>query len=553
MKWYAICSSLLWMVVYLSQKKPIGKFYLFLIACFLLFFLFLPALQSFGEDVKDEQPVHGGIFRIKSLADSFRKQLDPVQSDSFIFLSEQLYDGLVSLNNNLKIAPSLAEYWMISSDGEKYTFFLKKGVRFHHGTELTAADVKFSLERLLDKKVDSPYSHYFLPRIVGAAEFREGTAADVSGIRAVDRYTLEIRWIKPYVPALYILSMHFCKILPRERILRQENKFFLKPSGTGPFKFDYWIRDNRLNEVGVRLKRNEEYFRKKPYLDALEFCPLYTIDHFVNGEIDCIPMLSERLRQPKYQIFHDGSLQTVFLGMSCHIPPLDNPVVRRAIQAGIDKQVVVDAVQEVRYLKEVTNKFIPSRVPGFFAVEESSTFDREEAIRLLEEAGYRAEKEFPQLVLYMDSPRTDFKHKFSKEIRDQLDVLGINVDVNYYRSLEQVKESETPYLILTQKMMGMSDPEDMIRQLFSSASDSHLFGYVNSEIEDLLRAGDAEKSWSKRIKIFQHIEKILMADVPAIPMYSQQNWVALQSRVRGVAVPHLGMYYLDTQKIWLKR
>jgi ABC-type oligopeptide transport system substrate-binding subunit len=116
-----------------------------------------------------------------------------------------------------------------------------------------------------------------------------------------------------------------------------------------------------------------------------------------------------------------------------------------------------------------------------------------------------------------------------------------------------VKKSETPYLILTQKMMGMPDPEDMIRPLFSSASDSHLFGYVNPEIEDLLRASDAEKSWSKRIKIFQHIEKILLADVPAIPIYSQQNRVALQSRVRGVAVPHLGMYYLDTQKIWLKR
>jgi len=541
------------MFAYFSQKKAAGKFHLPLIAYQLLFFLCLPALPSLNEEVREEQPIHGGVFRIKSLSDSFRMQLDPAQPDSFIFLSEQLYDGLVRLDKNLKIAPSLADYWMISPDGEKYTFFLKKGVLFHHGEELTSADVKFSLERLLDTEVDSPYCYYFLSRVVGAAAFHEGKAEDVSGIRAVDRYTLEIRWIKPYVPALYVLSMPFCKILPRERILRQENKFFLKPFGTGPFKFDYWIRDNRLNEVGVRLVRNEEYYQKKPYLDALEFCPLYTLDHFVNGEIDCIPMLSERLRQSKYQIFHDGSLQTVFLGMSCHIPPLDDPLVRKAIQAGIDKQLVVDAIQEVRYLRRVTNRIIPSRVPGFFTPDESSTFVRQEAFRLLEEAGFRAEKEFPRLVLYMDSPRTDFKHKFSKEIRDQLDVLGINVDVNYYRSLEQVKESETPYLILAQKTMGMPDPEDMIRPLFSSASDSHQFGYVNPEIEDLLRASDAEKSWSKRIKIFQHIEKILLADVPAIPIYSQQNRVAMQSHVRGVAVPHLGMYYLDTQKIWLKR
>ncbi|UCE39731.1 MAG: ABC transporter substrate-binding protein [Candidatus Aminicenantes bacterium] len=541
------------MTAYLSRKRALGKFYLFLIACNFLIFLYFPAMSIFGEEVEDERPVRGGIFRIKSLADSFRIQLDPVQSDSFIFISEQLYDGLVRLDKNLKIVPSLADYWMISSDGKKYTFFLKKGVRFHHGEEITATDVKFSLERLLDAEVDSPFSHYFISRIVGAAGFHEGIATEVSGIRAIDRYTMEIHWIRPYVPALYILSMPFCKILPRERILQQENKFFLKPSGTGPFKFDFWVRDNLLNEVGVRLIRNEGYYQKKPYLDALEFCPLYTLDHFVNGEIDCIPMLSERLRQPKYQIFHDGSLQTVFLGMSCSIPPLDDPVVRRAIHAGIDKKAVIDAVQEVRYLREVTNKFIPSRIPGFFTVDESSSFDREEATRLLEQAGYGGEREFPRLVLHMESPRTDFKHKFAREIRNQLETLGIEVNVNYFRSLDEVMESTTPYLILVQKMMRIPDPEDMIRPLFSSTSDSQLFGYKKFKIEDLLQSADVERSWSKRIKIFQQIEKILREDIPAIPLYSQQNRVAMQSRVRGVAVPQLGMYYLDTRKIWLER
>jgi len=526
-----------------------------------LFLLFLPVLlalsllfvQSLGQENKDKRPAYGGVFRIKSFDDSFRMQLDPVQPDSYIFLSEQLYDGLVRLDRNLKIAPSLAEYWMISPDGEKYTFFLKKGVHFHHGEELTAGDVKFSLERLLDREIDSPYYHFFYSRVVGAAEFREGQAEEVTGIRAVDRYTLEIHWVRPYVPALYLLCMHFCKILPRERVSRQGNNFFQKPVGTGPFEFDYWMRDNRLNEVGVRLKRNEAYFQKKPYLDALEFCPLYTLNHFVDGEIDCIPVLSERLLQPRYRIFHDGSLQTVFLGMSCHIPPLDNPVVRRAIQAGINKQAVIDAVYEVRYSRQATNKFIPSRIPGFFSVDDSSTFDREKARRLIEEAGYSAEKEFPSLILYMDFPRTDFKRKFAREIEDQLEVLGIKVDVNYFRSPEQVKESGSPYLILVQKLMRMPDPEDMIRPLFYSQSDSNLFGYVNPGIDGLLQTGEVEKGWSKRIKVFQDIEKILLTEVPAIPMYSQQNRVAMKSRVQGVAVPQLGMYYLDAKKIWLEK
>jgi ABC-type transport system substrate-binding protein len=541
------------MAIFLQKKKWIEKIGLCLIVYPLLSVFVLSALQSFEGREKDERPVFGGVFRIKSLADSFRMQLDPVQQDSYIFLSEQLYDGLVRLDKNLKIAPSLAEYWMISSDGQKYTFFLKKGVRFHHGTELTAEDVKFSFERLLDAEVGSPYYHFFLPRIVGATEFREGISSEVTGIRVIDRYTLEIDWMRPYVPALYLLSMHFCKILPRDRALRQGYNFFLRPSGTGAFAFDYWMRDNRLNEVGVRLKRNEEYFQKIPHLDALEFSPHFTLDHFMNGEIDCIPVLSDRLHRSNCQIFHDGSLQTLFLGMSCHIPPLDNLEVRRAIQAGINKQAVVEAIQEARYMRQVSNRFIPSRVPGFFSVDESSTFNRMEAGRLLEEVGYSAEKEFPQLVLYLESPRTDFKNKFSREIRDQLDVLGIEMDVKYFRSLEQVKESEAPYLILMHKMMGMPDPEDMIRPLFYSKSESNIFGYMNPEIEELLRAGEVEKSWSKRIKIFKQVEEVLLADVPAIPLYSQENRVAMQSRVLGVAVPHLGMYYLDAKKLWLKK
>ena len=110
--------------------------------------------------------------------------VDPVQPDFYIFLSEQLYDGLVRLDSNLKIVPSLAEYWMISSDGKKYTFFLKKGVRFYHGEELTAEDVKFSFERLLDAELGLLFTDFFLPRIVGAAEFREGRSSELSGIES---------------------------------------------------------------------------------------------------------------------------------------------------------------------------------------------------------------------------------------------------------------------------------------------------------------------------------------------------------------------------------
>lgn len=517
---------------------------------FLLLFCFSPKISARGQ--KTENPVYGGVFRIKSLSDTFHMQLDPAQSDSYIFLSEQLYDGLVRLDKNLKIAPALADYWMISSDGKKYTFFLKKGVRFHDGVEVTAWDVKFSLERLLDEEVGSPYFRIFLPKIVGAREFREGKAKEVIGIKVVNRHTLEIDWTSPCVPALYLLNMHFCKVLPRDRVVSQGKSFFLKPVGTGPFKFDYWLRDTRLNEVGVRMVKNEEYFGGRPYLDALEFCPLYNIDHFVNEEIDSIPMLSDRLSKPPYQVFNDGSLQLVCLGMSCHIPPLDRPAVRKAIRAGVNKNELIEAVQEPRYLRKVTHRFVSPKIPGFLTVEASDAFDQNAAREILKEAGFSSER-FPSLIFYLDLPRTDFKHRIYRELKDQLNELEIDLRERYYRDPEDLRESGEPYLVLLKRVMNMPDPEDIFRPLFSSAPNFNLMGYTNPEIEALLKEAETEKSWTKRIRHFHFIEEMLLEDIPAIPLYYQQNRVAMQPYVRGVAVPPLGLYYLEARKIWLDK
>lgn len=259
----------------------------FLIKTLLFVFIIFSFLYSdFNKRENRVKPRYGGVFRIKSFTNEFRPELDPANPESFIFISEQIYDGLIRLDKNFNIIPSLAEYWEISSDGKRYRFHLRKGVKFHQGRELSAEDVKFSLERLLDRKTDSPYFHFFFNRVVGAKDFREGKANDVEGFRALDKYTFEIQWTRPFISALYLMSMPFCKILPRDLVQEKGKKFFLNPSGTGPFMFRYWIRTTKLEIAGVRLERNDEYFGGKPYLEAVEFCPLYTLNHFLNREID---------------------------------------------------------------------------------------------------------------------------------------------------------------------------------------------------------------------------------------------------------------------------
>ncbi len=493
------------------------------------------------------------VFRLRAFSGTFRNQLDPVQPDAVIFLSEQMFDGLVSLDNSMNPKAALAEYWDKSHNGRVYRFYLRKKVMFHHDAEMTAEDVKFSLERILNPEAQSPFAHFFLDKVVGAREFYTGRAREVFGFKVVDRYTIEIHWTKPYSMVLYLMSMHFCKILPRERVLDQRKGFFQKPSGTGPFRFDSWLRDNRLNIVGVRLQRFRDYFGGASALEFVEFCPHYRLDHFLDGEIEAIPVISEKLLKSDYQVFEDGSIYPFYLGMSCHIAPLNDTLVRRAIARGINKSQILRIIYEAQYHRQPSSSFIPPRLPGFFLTDDSSTFYPGQTVDLLKAAGFSEENPLPALTLFLELPRSEFNYKFYQELRRQLHEVGIELKVEYYRDREEIKEFDEPYLVLNGHLLNFPGPEDIIRPMFYSHSLTNLCFYQNAQLDRILLEAETEASWSRRIKLFRKIEEILKSEMPAIPLYSQQNRVAMQPYVKGLQVPPLGLNYLKIKNLRLQK
>ncbi|MFC2158510.1 ABC transporter substrate-binding protein [Acidobacteriota bacterium] len=515
--------------------------------CFLI--QFAPSVSQADQS----GPRFGGVFRIKPFETQFSTQLDPIRAESHIFISEQLFNGLVHLDRNLKVVPSLAEYWKVSPDGKVYTFYLKKGVKFHTGEVVTASDVKYSFERILDPQTESPYSLHFLDRVVGARSFNEGRASSVKGFRVVDEHIFEITWTRPYVFGLYLMSLHFCKILPREMCENRGNRFFQRPCGTGPFKFAYWIRSPKLEILGIRLERNEEYFEGRPYLDAIEFSPLYTLDHFMNREIDFIPVLSNRLLKPDYQLRQEGAPHLFLLGIGQHQPPLDNLDVRKAVLYALDKTQLIIGTYDMRYTYNVTNSFYPPQLPGFLPRASRHSHSPIMAERSLKSAGFENMADFPPLTLFIEGPRTDSKHRFFRELRDQLQAVGISLRIQYYPSLDEVKEFSGPYLILWEKRLNFPDPEDIIRPLFHSNGNFNVFGFRESSVDDLLDRAEVEQSWSKRIKYFQQIEKILNEQIPAVPLFFSQSRVAFQRRVKNIEIHPLGMDYLEVRKIWVEK
>lgn len=505
-----------------------------------------------------EAPRYGGILRIKGYYLPFNPVFDPA-APSHYFITEQIYNGLVKFDSHFNPTPDLAEYWTISEGGERVTFHLRRGVRFHNGRELTADDVKYSLERLIRNRPGNTTYRHFVGKVAGADEFWKGQASEVAGFRVVDPLTFEIRWVRPYVPGLYLLGMYYCKILPKDLLESQGRGFFQKPVGTGPFKFDEWLRTSDpaagppWQILGVRLRRNEAYFGRRAYLAAIEYSPHFTDEQFLAGQVHLVSVTSDKMLRGDYPVLENNTLKSYFLAFSCDLPPLDRPEVRRAIALAIDKNRLAGACDTPSTLHQVTNSYIPPALPGFFPKPAGAYSDPDTAKvlldRLLPEGGRKA----LTLMLLCDGPKTDETSGFARELARELGALEIRLDVKYLRRPEDGRAVRTPYLKFFAYTMDFPDPEDIVVPLFYSGSTGNAVAarYENPRLDGLLEQSVAETSWERRTGLFREMEKILSEDMPAVPLFSERIRIAIRPQVRGLQIPAMGFMFLDAKDIWL--
>jgi ABC-type transport system substrate-binding protein len=499
-----------------------------------------------------EKPRYGGTFRVKGYQTPFNRIFDPAVPSHY-FVTEQLYDGLVRFDNRFNPIPGLAEYWAASPDLTRLTFRLRRGVRFHNGRELTAADVKYSLERLVRPWPGNVTYQHFVGKVAGAVEYWEGRAAEVAGFRAVDPATFEIQWVRPYVAGLYLLGMYYCKILPRDLLESQGRGFFNKPVGTGPFKFEEWIRSPRLEVLGVRLERNPDYFERRAYLDALEYSPYFTEDQFVEGDIHLVSVASEKLRRGGYPILENSTMKSFFLAFSCDLPPFDRAEVRRALALGLDKARLAAASDTPSTVHQVVDTYVPALLPGFYPKAAGPYTDLDAAKLLLDRLLPPGGRKALKLTLLCDGPRTDETGGFARELARQLEALEIRLDARYLRRPEDARSVDTPYLRFFAYSLDFPDPENILLPLFYSGSPANAMSarFDDPRFDALLEQAAAETSWERRTVLFREMEKLLAEETPSVPLFSERIRIALQPGVRGVEIPAMGFIFLDVKNIWL--
>ena len=471
-------------------------------------------------------------------------------------MTQQIFDGLVQFDPTLMVSPGLADFWKASRDGLMWTFTLKKGVRFHHGRELTAEDVVYSLTRILDPATRSGAADLFL-HIRGAREFRERRAATVSGLTALDRSTVQIVLTEATVPLVSLLAIGHAKIVPKDIVSKEGEAFGRHPVGTGPFKFVRWEPNHE-----IALAANDTYFGGRPRLSQIVF-RIFTgdrwdasFDAFQKGQLeDTIPPsrgYTEVIQDPRWAYVKRPMMSIRFYGFNTRMKPLDDRRVRLALVHAIDRQGLINDVHLGRYT--LARGILPPGSLGFNPKLTSPDYQPGRARELLAEAGYPGGRGLPPIRITA-SVNADAVVREHDYVRRALAAVGVKADFEYVTDWPKFSKALAEHRL--QAFMyawyaDVPDPDNFLAKLFHSKSPRNLFSYDNPAVDALLTLARTETDVQRRVAAYRRAEEKILDDAPFIPILHHTYERLFQRYVRGIEVNGLGDPYLDLRKMWLE-
>lgn len=505
-------------------------------------------------------PRQGGTFRAAMSADL--RNLDAAiayDGASHVFL-QFLYDTLVGYDAEGNLVPHLAERFDVSADGLSYSFTLRQNVRFHDGEELTADDVKRSLERMLHHDTPCPVPSFY-SHIQGYEAFHDGIrdkdgklafADELEGIQVEGRYSLRISLSEPDATFLPVLTLAFSAPVCRDAGKTYAREWGSHPCGTGPFKLKAWEPGRH-----VRLDRHGGYFKPGlPYLDGMEWSlvvpPLTQRFKFESGEIDYLREMrqSDLVRyanDPAWKPYGQwGYSNTVFgIFMNTQMPPFDNVELRRAVASAIDWNEVV-ALREGQLVR--ATQMVPPAVPGHDPSFEGQRFDPEAALRHMERAGYpynpqTGEGGLPGVVRYLGNA-DGFDTQAAQVAQQRLAKIGIRIEI---------KVVSWPTFLATtsrrgQTQMGYAgwsldypDPSSFFDPTLSSDAiqdeeTQNAAFFSNPELDGLLRQARRELDKTARAAMYRRAEEIVRDEAPWAIGYGSRYFEMTQPYVHGYRV-----------------
>jgi peptide/nickel transport system substrate-binding protein len=471
-----------------------------IIAALLLFMLAAPSVQGAAAKPRTGGTLTLGIYRDLEL-------MNPLVATRSIDedLRTLMFEPLLGLDAKDRVRPRLAESWDISKDGTVYTFKLRKGVKFHDGRDMTAEDVKFSMEYTMNPKNGA---------------FGANQLALVERVETPDAHTVRV-YLKRPSPAFLssVTQITTFSVIPGGS-LEEGQKPTTYPPGTGPFRFVEWQPKQRLV-----FERFDGYWGPKALVDRVVMIPILDdtarITAVRTGDVDIIERTPrEWVRQivdgKVKDVGHEKARYSSFRRIVFNVaaPPFDDKRVRRAVAHAINRKEILDAAYFG--LGEPNDQKFPKGNPWHIEGLRSPAYDPAKARALLKETGYKGE---PVELLLIQSAAEQAE---ATALQAQLKKIGIPLQLSMMDSAaanSRFRRGE-----FTLRFSGTSlftDPSPMYGpglvcepDLKKRATNSS--GYCDKEMEALLAKAETELDPAKRKALFRQVVARLFDDVPEL-------------------------------------
>jgi peptide/nickel transport system substrate-binding protein len=451
--------------------------------------------------------------------------LDPqaTAATSAFQTAKSIYDTLVEVNRQGEIVPAIASDWQISADSLSWTFRLRDDVRFHNGDTLTSADVRATLERIMDGDFASPK----------AAEYRT-----IKEILTPDAHTVVLNLSAPTPALLAALASGWSAILPAS-LIEADHDFGNEPVGTGPFRLQRWVRDSFLE-----LVRNDDYYLGPAGVESvtIRFVNDSAVQYqgLVAGEFDIIdqpasadfPLIE---RNPALTLSRGPSGIVNVAAMNTRRAPFDDVRVRQAMNYAIDKEVINEVAYGGGYL---IGTFMEYGSPWLPADIEPYPYDPEKARELLAEAGYADGFSFDMAL-----PQPYDPHILAGQImQSQLAEIGVTANIRIVEWGVWLSEIYGGSFDFDVTVVGHTGKLDPTGRLGGYARDTNYVGFSTPELTAALDQAAISPDWEERAELYATALRILHENAPWIYLDTPFTNIAHKAGVTGFWVTPL----LDT-------
>lgn len=487
-------------------------------------------------------PADLNILRITKASDP--QSLDPafIQDVDSTDEMQQVFQGLTAWGPGLSIEPCLASSWTIVDGGKSYIFNLRTGVKFSNGDPFDAYAVKYSLDRACNSHLKSSVADEYLNDIAGASDSIEGKAVGVSGVKILDKYTIEITLVRPvgYFLGKFAYNTSWIvdpKVVPFNQPITSPSMMI----GTGPFVCTQYDPGSVIN-----MKPNPCYWGHKPSISGIRYViakePTTREELFLAHQVDIVglsaPEASELRSQPdlakNLKFFPHMGVEYLAMNQDAY-PPFANVHVRRAVALAISNSQIVNDIGG--HVDQVATGILPPGVLGFRKQCAMLPYDPSAAMKELQLAGYSDGSQLPPLKIYISSGNIG--------VQRDAEVIQNNLIANLHMPVE-LGSFTTPTLYAKENAKQLPayilgwyadypDPQDFISLTFTTDGAENHFGYHNPKVDALCAEADyMPQSSKKRLALYAKAEDIILQEAAWKPFAFVRAPELIDPRVTGI-------------------